>query len=534
MLEGSLRSSLWILALAVLLTGCAGVVCPADQLLKDGLCVCSSTLEPPIDGICIPEGVCDSTGCSCTLEGLEAAITLGGTQVLNCEEGAAAVKPSATIVIDNDLALDGQGHLIVQGDNRSLLFEVGPHVVELTGVTITRGDQGLHVLPNATAILTNSVVSENTSMLAPGGGIRNEGTLTLVGTTVEDNFAAAGSGGGIYNGPDAALTLTDSKVIDNEAAAGPGGGVANDRGTLVLNESEVSQNTTGAIGDARYDGGGISSADGSLVLTDSVLRGNEASGSGGGIAIIGGSASLTRIEVFKNESLRGGGVDCSDANVTVANSSVLENTSSRSGGGVRFAGAELVLSNSTVARNAADPSDVYANVVGGGVEAYGGASVTIVNSTIHENSASSLQGGGLYLSSDATMILRSTTISRNAETGITNKNPSSGSMIVKQTIIENGCELENGEAVTSEGYNIESPGDSCGLGDGSDEVGVSASALDLADALADNGGDTWTLLPGGLSEAVDAFFGVCDQPADQRGVARPQGDGCDIGAVEVE
>lgn len=520
----------------MLLTDCAGVVCPADQQLRDGVCVCSSTLEPPIDGMCIPEGVCDSDGCACTLEGIEAAITLGGTQVLKCEEGAAPVKPTETIVIDNEVALDGQGHLTIQGDNRSLLIEVRPREVGLTGLTITQGDQGLHVLPGATIILTNSVVRGNSSMLAPGGGIRNEGTLTLVSTTVEDNFAAAGSGGGIYNGPGGVLTVTDTLVIDNEAAAGPGGGIANDRGTVAMQDSEVSENTTGAIGDKRYDGGGVSSLDGTLMVTNSVLRGNEASGSGGGISVAGGSASFIRSEVSKNESLRGGGLDCIDATVAVANSSLLANTSSRSGGGIRFAGADaaLTLSNSTVARNEADPTDVFANVVGGGVEAYGGASVTIVNSTIHDNFASSRNGGGLYISSDATMTLRSTTVSRNAETGITNKNPNIGSMSVKQTIIENGCELVSSAAMTSERYNIESPGDSCGLDDGTDMIEVSSSALDLADALADNGGDTWTLLPGGLSEAVDSFFGVCDQPTDQRGVARPQGDGCDIGAVEVE
>jgi hypothetical protein len=49
--------------------------------------------------------------------------------------------------------------------------------------------------------------------------------------------------------------------------------------------------------------------------------------------------------------------------------------------------------------------------------------------------------------------------------------------------------------------------------------------------LADNGGPTLThaLLQG--SNAIDAAIGDCP-PTDQRGVARPQGDACDIGAYE--
>ena len=52
--------------------------------------------------------------------------------------------------------------------------------------------------------------------------------------------------------------------------------------------------------------------------------------------------------------------------------------------------------------------------------------------------------------------------------------------------------------------------------------------------LADNGGPTEThdLLPG--SPAIDAGSPGCPPPdTDQRGVARPQGVACDIGAVEV-
>src|SRR5690606_18945172 len=57
-------------------------------------------------------------------------------------------------------------------------------------------------------------------------------------------------------------------------------------------------------------------------------------------------------------------------------------------------------------------------------------------------------------------------------------------------------------------------------------------------ALADNGGPTPTRLPHPGSPAIDRIPPgtplLCDgtDPVDQRGVHRPQGDGCDVGAVE--
>jgi CSLREA domain-containing protein len=70
----------------------------------------------------------------------------------------------------------------------------------------------------------------------------------------------------------------------------------------------------------------------------------------------------------------------------------------------------------------------------------------------------------------------------------------------------------------------------------------SGACMDLSDAavtnldatLADNGGPTQTfaLLPG--SNAIDAGDPATCEATDQRSVARPQGDGCDIGAFELE
>ena len=93
------------------------------------------------------------------------------------------------------------------------------------------------------------------------------------------------------------------------------------------------------------------------------------------------------------------------------------------------------------------------------------------------------------------------------------------------------CAIEGGGAatITSGGSNVISDG-SCNPNGTTDQSFTDA----LLGPLADNGGPTLThaLLAG--SPAIDAAdAGVC--PAtDQRGVARPQGAGCDVGAFELE
>ena len=88
---------------------------------------------------------------------------------------------------------------------------------------------------------------------------------------------------------------------------------------------------------------------------------------------------------------------------------------------------------------------------------------------------------------------------------------------------------------TSHGFNF-SDDASCGLATSTDrQTGNPALG-----ALANNGGPTATQLPGSASPLIDAIplascqvDGAAGITTDQRGVTRPQGSGCDIGAVEV-
>jgi hypothetical protein len=102
------------------------------------------------------------------------------------------------------------------------------------------------------------------------------------------------------------------------------------------------------------------------------------------------------------------------------------------------------------------------------------------------------------------------------------------------SIVSGGPALCTGvlDQFTSGGLNIASD-DSCRLGAATDLP----STDPLLGPLADNGGPTQSHLPGPPSPAIDAVppgtTGLCpDLDTDQRGVARPAGAACDIGAVE--
>ncbi|HRA67327.1 MAG TPA: choice-of-anchor Q domain-containing protein, partial [Caldilinea sp.] len=83
----------------------------------------------------------------------------------------------------------------------------------------------------------------------------------------------------------------------------------------------------------------------------------------------------------------------------------------------------------------------------------------------------------------------------------------------------------------SGGYNL-AEDDSCAffMNQPGDLNGVPAQL----EGLADNGGGAWTHLPSAGSSLIDAAPCLPDFNADQRGVSRPQGARCDIGAVEVQ
>jgi hypothetical protein len=237
-----------------------------------------------------------------------------------------------------------------------------------------------------------------------------------------------------------------------------------------------------------------------------------------GMSVTGGSTGPAE---------NGGGI-LNLGSLTLLESAVEGNIADGVGGGIHTEGV-LVARNSTISGNSA--------VNGGGIHVgseLGAGAADVVNSTISQNTATAGVGGGVRVWS-GTAALTSVTVSGNvADSGSAiGLQPADGFAVIRSSVIHGECfDLQFG--VVSQGHNIESPGSTCGLSQESDQVGLGTPELGLQ-PLQDNGGATAThaLMP--ASSAIDRIPDEdCEVAQDQRGVLRPSGAACDVGAFELE
>jgi len=327
-----------VLALGVMpVVGCSEAAeCQNAEDCNDGndcsedACIGGVCEHPPVaDGTACGNdaGTCQQGSCqvACSEQGIREAIAAGGgPYTFDCDRPT-TVETEAGFYINNDVILDGEGNLTVDGNEDHGVFGIdGSATVELRGFTITKGfpgpgHQGGGIWVAGTLTLTNSTVSGNTAYV--GGGIWTTGTLTLTNSTVSGNTATA-NGGGIYTST-GTLTLTNSAVSGNSASGG--GGISN-HAILTLTNSTVSGNTAEG-----GNGGGIGNT-GLLTLTNSTVSDNAAAGDGGGV-YNGGlhPLTLTNSTVSGNAADVGGGI-WNAATLTLTNSTVSGNTADRGSG----------------------------------------------------------------------------------------------------------------------------------------------------------------------------------------------------------
>jgi hypothetical protein len=215
------------------------------------------------------------------------------------------------------------------------------------------------------------------------------------------------------------------------------------------------------------------------------------------------------------------------------------------GGGIsKLDTGSLTIRSSIVSGNSLNTtsSDPTQSARGGGI-LHGGGALTIVNTTIEGNTATGngaagALGGGFY-SSGGTATLRNVTLARNSVAGPNAHGGNlaadfTGQVTVENSIVAQGtapspdtnCYKHATATITPAGRNLDS-GSSCAFG--APHLSNTSAALG---ALANNGGPTDTLMPERGSAAIDAAIGCPPSADDQRGVSRPAGGACDIGAVE--
>jgi len=224
-----------------------------------------------------------------------------GTYTLAIAGSGEDASATGDLDISADLTITGAGAAttIIDGADLDRVFHILGGIADMSGLTIQNG-----------------------SVSADGGGILNQGTLTLNSSTVSGNSAGGpgfgGTGGGIVNA--GTLSLNSSTVSGN-TASGQGGGIVNYSiaGTVALTNSTVSGNT------ADDSGGGILNyiTAGTVTLINVTVSGNSGGFGGGGIRNSGfGTLTLTNSTVSGNSAATGGGV----AGGTLAGGSTLKNT----------------------------------------------------------------------------------------------------------------------------------------------------------------------------------------------------------------
>ncbi|MEX1071163.1 MAG: choice-of-anchor Q domain-containing protein [Anaerolineales bacterium] len=359
--------------------------------------------------------------------------------------------------------------------------------------------------------ITDSNIHDNLALSGGGITVVSLASLTLTDVTISENQAIAGSGGGLQVGDTATATLSNVSVLDNFASQYGGGLVVTGDSLLTIATSTLQGNQ------AQFNGGGLYSGDGDLILMESIVEGNTAVGDGGGAYVTGNAQIETSTFANNTAGNEGGGIRAFGAMTLIQ--STLSNNEAVYGGGLYAAGS-LSLSQSTLNGNIASQH-------GGGLYVASN-DAELLNCTLSANTAAG--GGGVFVSGGGTVRLDYCTLAGNVADPGASLFASNASVQLFASILDgnpigfgSNCALP-GSVVNGAG-NLDSEG-SCGLSD-------SLIADPLLGPLSSNGGLTQThaLLAG--SPAFEAASASCP-PEDQRGVSRPQGSSCDIGAFEAE
>ena len=440
---------------------------------------------------------------------LREALSLTGGAEIDWIQFAPEINGETILLTLGELAISGSVSIFGFGTNitidaqgNSRIFDVddgdatGESEVVIRGLRLTGGD-------------TQFVFGQDPSVDGYGGAIRSFENLTLADTVITGN-AADNAGGGLYAGGSGTVTIERSSITGNSTTStlgGLGGGIAvRSTGFAVheIVESDISGNTTTAL-NAR--GGGLFvDADGSvLAVRRSTIANNTTAAGGGGADVVGSNYGHV---IFERSTISG--------NVATG--------SYASGGGVAWSATGygiLQFFNSTISGN-------QAGRFGGGVVAGSDAQLHFLGSTIVNNTAGD-SGGGVYLSLLAEALIDNSIVAQNTFGGSSgpdifqNQHPTQGATLdAFYSFIGDAFGSELGPAVPDANGNL---------------VGHSAaSVLDpRIGPLTDNGGFTLTHKPLENSAAIDAGNPVSPGlgTQDQIGNIRIVNGRLDMGSVEV-
>jgi hypothetical protein len=499
--------------------------------------------------------------------------------------------------ITGDLTVTGAGaaSTVIDGNAADRVFDikvVSGHAVGLAALTIRNGDArpsgangissggGIYIDDEATLNLTDVVIAG--SHADSGGGINNYyGWLAISGGAILSNTSnyeggGIGSGGYYYayggggSGPSKEKAdkpaplrvpgpadagrfetsrgpITQTRSAPRRASRPAAKESVFPANTIILSATTIAENFADG-----YGGGGVY-ASGPLTVTVSDILSNTTgnsvgNGDGAGIEVydrffISGTRFLSNTALYDNDNDSGGGLAANGYDRGVILNSVFARNSASRGGAIYIARYGADITGTTFHDNFAWR---YGGAIYGGLSSYDSL-LSLLNTTIDHNTTRG-DGGGYYADNGAHLLQNVTLVNNTADVERDNAGDGGGLTIGSNTMVRTRNSVLAGNAITppetravftncfaagsaavleSLGHNAFGVGPSCPISGllPSDLIGVEARL-----ASRDAGG-TLSPLPG--SPLIDAGDGAACPATDQRGVARPQLGGCDIGAVEV-
>ncbi len=230
----------------------------------NGLCVAYISVNPPFAiPFCTLRGAIEETN---ALPGRDVIVLGSGTFRLTLAGSGENNAATGDLDITDSLQIigSGVGKTFIDADGLDRVFDIqGAGItVSLSGVSIINGrlpaglvsaEKGGGGIRNRAALVLKMVSLSNNTVQGwtagdGGGGLFNQGTCSMTGTTIQGNFAHAG--GGILNGAQAILQIRKSTLNGNSSRSG--GGLMNE-GTAHLVNTTLSGNSV-AGGSAPYGG----------------------------------------------------------------------------------------------------------------------------------------------------------------------------------------------------------------------------------------------------------------------------------------
>ena len=265
------------------------------------------------------EYVCKNTTTGVRYETLAAAVNAVNDGEENTIIPLKDINLSAGLNINKNIVLDLQGYTISRSLNEATS---NGYVVKVAGgATVTIQDTSEGEKGKITGGWNNS----------QGGGIYNEGTLTLKDITVTGNKSTGGQtgdcyGGGIYSHRNSTIIIDGAQIIGNEAEIKGGG----------IHIASLGENN---------------------VIKDCLIQGNktiaETDGIGAGLYIQRGAVNVTGCTITENVANgNGGGMFIGNDNdipvVNIANTIITSNTSTGEGSGFYYNRGKLNIEGNEV------------------------------------------------------------------------------------------------------------------------------------------------------------------------------------------